>query len=148
MTRTRRRPAGAEEGSILPLLAGFLALALALILVVAAASSLYLERKRLYTLADAAALAAAQSFPLDAVAVEGGKVRPALTDAETEEAVRDYLASARSELRELAIEEAGTEDGRSASVTISATWRPPFASFLLPEGLRLRVTSVARTAFR
>ncbi|BDZ44329.1 pilus assembly protein TadG-related protein [Naasia aerilata] len=132
----------------MPLLAGFLALALALILVVAAATSLYLERKRLYTVADAAALAAAQSFPLDTVTVEDGRVRLALRDADTERAVREYLAAAPADLPDLALEEATTSDGRSASVTLSASWRPPLASFLLPDGLRLRVTSVARTAFR
>jgi uncharacterized membrane protein len=143
-----RLRAPSEEGSILPLLAGVLALALALILVIAAASSLYLERKRLYTVADAAALAAAQSFELDTVTVEDGRVRAALSDAGTERAAREHLAAAPADLTDLALEEATSGDGRSASVTLSATWHPPFASFLLPEGLRLRVTSVARTAFR
>lgn len=138
-----------EEGSILPLLAAFAALALALILVVAAASSLYLERKRLYTLADAAALAAAQSFALDSVEVDSdGGVRPVLTTDDVEDSVRDYLADLPNALEGLAVDEASTPDGTSARVSLSAVWRPPLASPLLPEGIRISVTSVARTALR
>ncbi|MDO9591011.1 MAG: pilus assembly protein TadG-related protein, partial [Microcella sp.] len=51
-----------DRGSILPLIAGFGALALAVVLLVSAATSLYLDRTRLFTLADGAALAAAESF--------------------------------------------------------------------------------------
>ncbi len=138
-----------DEGSILPLLAGFVALALALILVVAGASSLYLERKRLYTAADAAALAAAQSFPLDDVEVdpEGG-VTPVLTDEVVASAARDYVAALPARMDGLVLEEATSPDGTSALVTLSAVWRPPVASPLMPEGIRISVTSVARTALR
>ncbi len=142
-------PDASEEGSILPLLAGFVAIALALILVVAGASSLYLERKRLYTIADAAALAAAQSFPLDSVEVDpGGGVTPVLPPEAVEDAVRDYLGGLPAGMEGLAVEEATSPDGTSAQVTLSAVWRPPLASPLLPEGVRISVTSVARTALR
>jgi Putative Flp pilus-assembly TadE/G-like len=148
MSRARRR-LPADEGSILPLLAGFVALALALIVVVAAASSLYLERKRLYTVADAAALAAAQSFPLDAVEVdEEGDVTPVLTDAQVRDTARGYIGALLAEVEGLVLEEADSPDGRSARVTLSAVWRPPLASPLLPEGIRIRVSTVARTALR
>jgi uncharacterized membrane protein len=137
-----------DEGSILPLVAGFLALGLALALVVAAASSLYLERKRLYTVADAAALAAAQDFALDEVSVQDGRVRAQLTDAGVEDAVREYLTSAPPTLDGLALEAATSPDGQSAAVTLSAVWRPPVGGALVPDGIRLEVTSTARTAFR
>ncbi len=139
----------ADEGSILPLIAAFAALALALILVVSGASSLYLERKRLYTVADAAALAAAQSFPLDSVEVDpDGSVRPVLRTRDVEESVRDYLADLPDALEGLAVDEAASRDGTSARVRLSAVWRPPLASPLLPEGIRISVLSVARTALR
>ncbi|RII87142.1 hypothetical protein DZF98_16065, partial [Clavibacter californiensis] len=54
-----------DEGSILPLVIASCALGLAVILMVSAASSLYLERARLFSLADAAALAGAESFDVD-----------------------------------------------------------------------------------
>jgi hypothetical protein len=47
----------------------------------------------------------------------------------------------------LRIERAETVDGRSATVSLSAYWRPPLVSLLLPEGIRLEVTSVARSVF-
>ncbi len=143
------RRAGSEDGSILPLVAGFLALALAAILVVAAASSLYLERKRLFTLADAAALAGAESFPLDAVEVDAdGRVRAHLTHDEVEDAVRDYLARVSASPEGLALEDVSAEDGTTAVVTLATLWRPPVAGPLLPAGVRIEVTSTARTAFR
>ncbi|WP_210479178.1 pilus assembly protein TadG-related protein [Naasia sp. SYSU D00948] len=149
MTARPPRPLGPDEGSILPLLAGFVAIALALIVVVAGASSLYLERKRLYTLADAAALTAAQSFPLDSVAVgEDGEVRPVLTSTQVREAARSYLTSVPAPVEGLELEGAGSPDGTSAEVTLSAVWRPPLGSPLLPEGIRISVTSTARTALR
>lgn len=66
-----------DRGSILPLVAGFGTLALAVVLLVSAATSLYLERTRLYTLADGAALAAAESFDLASVRPTAeGTLRP------------------------------------------------------------------------
>ena len=53
-----------EDGSTLPLIIFYAALSLALILLVVAATSLYLERKRLFTLADGASLVGAESFSL------------------------------------------------------------------------------------
>jgi hypothetical protein len=32
-------------------------------------------------------------------------------------------------------------------VTLSATWRPPVVSLLVPAGIRIEVTSVARSVF-
>jgi hypothetical protein len=46
------------------------ALAFMLILVTVAATSLYLERKRLFTLADGRRARGAEAFPLDTVAIE------------------------------------------------------------------------------
>ena len=68
------RRLGDEDGSILPLIFGFFAIALAVVLIVTAATSLYLERSRLYTLADGAALAGADSFALDTTWGTGGVV--------------------------------------------------------------------------
>ena len=68
-----------DTGSTLPLVLFYAALAIGLILVVVAASSLYLERKQLFTLADGAALVGAESFDLDDVSVTAeGALRPTL----------------------------------------------------------------------
>lgn len=142
-----------EEGSTLILTIFYAFLALVLILVVVAASSLYLERKRLLTLADGAALAGAESFSLDAVGVtddlSGTVPRPVLQSAEVRAAAEDYLAAAPHggfELVELT--EAGSTDGQSATVALGGLWRPPVLAFFLPRGVPLEVTAVARSVFR
>ena len=135
-----------DEGSTLPLMIFYGFLSLVLILLVVAATSLYVERKRLFTLADGAALAGAESFALDQVAVTTNGPRPALRSAEVENAVTDYLAEApTSRFDELHVDRAVSTDGASATVELSAYWRPPVVSLLVPRGIRLDVTAVARS---
>lgn len=150
-----RRPGGQgaggrrdDEGSILPLVAAFTGLALALILVAAAASSLYLDNKRLYALADGAALAGAQSFALDDVRFDGDRVTARLEPRSVERAAANFLAVAPRSVDEVRLVRAGTDDGVTASVTVAGVWRAPFLAPFFPEGVRIEVTSVARTAFR
>lgn len=137
-----------EEGSILPLTIFYAVLSLALILLVVAATSLYIEHKRLLTVADGAALAGAEAFDLDAVEVADDGARPRLQSADVRGAVDDYVA-AEGEARfdELALEEAASLDGTSATVRIAATWHPPVVSLFVPDGIRISVTSVARSVF-
>lgn len=143
---TRPTPSD-DRGSILPLVAAFTALGLTIVLLVAATTSLYLERKRLLSFADAAALVGAESFELADVTVADGVVRAELTDAQVHASVAQYLESYPSTFDELRLEEATTVDGRSATVTLSAAWHPPVVSLLVPEGLRIDVTSTARSVF-
>ena len=137
-----------DRGSILPLVCFYGALALLVTLIVASATSLYLERKRLFTLADGAALVGAESFDLDAVAITPEGPRATLTDTGVRDAVRDYLASNPiGRFEALSLDEAITRDGRSAEVTVSAVWRPPAVTLFVPEGLRIEATAVSRTVF-
>jgi hypothetical protein len=137
-----------DRGSILPLVCFYGALALLVTLLVAAATSLYLERKRLFTLADGAALVGAESFQLNAVTMTSGGPRATLTDAGVRDAVAGYLASNPiGRFEALHLDEAFTPDGRSAEVTVSAVWRPPVVTVFLPEGLRVEATAVSRTVF-
>ena len=145
MTRRRVRD---ESGSILPLTIFYGFLALLLVLVVVAATSLYLERKRLYTVADGAALVGAEAFALDDVAVADGRARPTLRSADVASAVSGYLAdNPVHRFESLAVDRAESTDGRSATVGLSAYWRPPIVSLLVPEGIRIEVTAVARSVF-
>jgi hypothetical protein len=124
------------------------ALALLVTLIVASATSLYLERKRLFTLADGAALVGAESFELDEVRMTADGPRATLTDAGVRDAVRDYLASNPiGSFEALSLDGAATRDGRSAEVTVSAVWRPPVVTLFVPEGLRIDATAVSRTVF-
>jgi hypothetical protein len=142
------RAARGEEGSTLLLTIFYAALSLVLILLVVAATSLYLERKRLFTLADGAALVGAEAFDLDAVRPTARGLRPALATKDVEAAVDEYLRdNPVEEFRALTVERAGSLDGRSATVELSAYWVPPVLSLLVPTGLRIEVTSVARSVF-
>ncbi len=137
-----------DEGSTLPLIAFFGSLCLVLVLLVAAATSLYLERKRLFTLADGAALVGAESFALSDVVQTPSGPRPVLKDSAVAASVRSYVAARDlSEFSELRIVDAETVDSRSATVTLSARWTPPVVSLLVPDGLLISVTSVARSVF-
>lgn len=137
-----------EDGSILPLICFFAALALLVTLIVASATSLYLERKRLFTLADGAALVGAESFTLADVAVTPHGPQVELDPAEVRAAVRGYLTdNPIGRFESLTLDEATTPDGRSAEVTLSAVWRPPVVTIFVPEGLRIDATAVSRTVF-
>jgi hypothetical protein len=145
----RPRLAREEDGSTLLLAIFFGALSLALVLLVVAATSLYLERKRLFTLADGAALVAAESFPLDAVSRDGaGRPLPALRSQDVEGAARDYLVDASHSFEDLRLLRADTFDGRSATVSLSCSWAPPVVSLLVPGGVRVEVTATARAVLR
>ena len=68
--------------------------------------------------------------------------------AEVRAAVRAYLAgNPIGTLEALRLEQATSADGRSATVTVSAIWRPPVVSAFVPEGLRIDATAVSRTVF-
>ncbi len=138
-----------DRGSILPLIAGFGTLALAVVLLGSAATSLYLERTRLFTLADGAALAAAESFDLAAVGLTPeGVLRPRLTKPEVEAAAADYLSRAPgTRMDGLQLVSATTPDGLSARVTLAAVWSPPVVSIFVPEGISLQVTATSRSVF-
>jgi len=143
-----RSPARAEDGTTIILTLFYCCLALLLILGVAAATSLYLERKRLFTLADGAALAGAEAFPLDTVRITEAGIRPGLRSADVADAVSGYLASApHSEFDALRVERAVSVDGQSATVSLSARWRPPVLALLLAPGIPLQVTAVARSVY-
>lgn len=138
-----------EQGSTLPLILVFFLVAAGLIVVVGAATALHLERLRLLTVADGAALAGAESFGLDEVQVDDSRVTPALRADAVDRAVEAYLADApTARFAGFRVDAATTADGRSATVQLSATWRPPIAGDLVPISLPITVRSDARAEFR
>ncbi|CAN5348110.1 hypothetical protein BH11ACT5_BH11ACT5_24740 [soil metagenome] len=137
-----------DDGSTLPLTIFYGFLALVLVLLAVAATSLYLERKRLFTLADGAALVGSEAFALDDVHATAAGYRPTLESRDVSAAVTSYLSSTpTADFTGLHLERAASDDGRSATVQLSAYWRPPVLSLLVPEGLRIEVTAVARSVF-
>ena len=147
LTRTIRGGRG-DEGSTILLTIFYGFLALVVVLIVVAATSLYLERKQLFTLADGAALAGAESFALEDVAIDSGELHAALTSSEIRAAATGYLAAARHPgLEDLALTRADTVDGQSATITVQAWWRPPVLTLFVPDGVPVQVTAVARSVF-
>lgn len=137
-----RTLANDEDGSILPLILGYVLLAIAVVLVCVCATDLYIAQKRLDSLADAAALAGADGFTLE---VQGGDVHAELTDAGVREQADAVVAAVSAEARVTA---AGTPDGVSARVTVAAPWHPPLFSPFVPDGVPLEATATTRTALR
>ncbi|WP_430645607.1 pilus assembly protein TadG-related protein [Agromyces sp. GXS1127] len=142
-----RRLSDDEGGSTLLLTIFYGVLALALVLVVTSATSLYLERKRLFTLADGAALAAAESWRLEEVRLEGDALVFGLDEASVADAAATYLGDAGHSLRGLELVRAGSADGRSASVTLRAVWHAPISTDLVPVTVPIEVTADARSVF-
>lgn len=138
-----------DDGSTLLLTIFYGFLSLVLILIVVAASSLYLERKRLFTLADSAALVGAEAFALDEVIASNGVVRPALDSRDVAESVEAYLREAPDGgFDQLTVRRAESVDGQSATVTLAAYWRPPMLTLLVPAGVPIEVTAIGRSVFR
>jgi uncharacterized membrane protein len=148
MTRRRAFDPRDDTGSTLLLTIFYGAMALVVVLLVVAATSLYLDRKRLFTLADGAALVGAEAFDLDDVSITDGAPRVTLDSVSVATSVEEYVSSNRlASVEDLKIEDASSSDGTSASVTLSGYWRPPVFTLLIPEGLRIEVTAVARSVF-
>lgn len=143
----RSRRAQDDEGSTLLLTIFFCVLGLSIVLVVASATTLYLERKRLFTLADGAALAGAEAWQLDTVRVDADRLAFELADADVRAAASAYLGDAASDLDEVELVRAATDDGRSATVTLRSVWRAPIDTELVPLAVPIEVTVTARSVF-
>jgi hypothetical protein len=116
-------------------------------MLVASATTLYLERKRLFTVADGAALAGAEAWPLDAVRIDGDRLEFDLRDDDVRRAAADYLATAATDLDEVELVRAASDDGRTATVTLRSVWRAPLSTELVPLTVPIEVTVTARSVF-
>ena len=131
-----------EDGSILPLILGYALIAIAVLFVCVCATDLYITQKRLDATADAAALAGADGFTLEA---EGENVRAELTDAGVADQAQAVVSATAPNTR---LDSASTPDGVSARVTVSTAWYPPLVSLFVPYGVPLQATATSRTALR
>lgn len=136
-----------DTGSTLVLTIFYAALSLVVVLLVTAATSLYIERKRLYSLADGAALAGAEAFGLEDVSASAARPTAILDDARVASTVSSHIAAVPHTFEDLAIERAESPGGSGAVVALSATWRPPIVSVFVPAGLRIEVEATARSVF-
>ena len=137
-----------DAGQLMVLIIGFVLLALLLTTVVIAASSVYIEHKRLLSLADGASVAAADSFTLGQLESGGGSPTAVLTGARVRSAVVEFLdrSSATTRFSGLAVGPGtGSPDGSTAVVVLSAAVHPPVVNFLVPDGIRIEASSTARS---
>ncbi|PFG42555.1 hypothetical protein ATJ88_1217 [Isoptericola jiangsuensis] len=147
---------GREDGRIMLLGIGFLAVGLMLIAMVSSVAAVHLDRKHLFDLADSLAVAGADSMSPDdyydqAVTAPDGTGTLTLTDATVAQAVREHLglqpAGTAPGLRDVVVVDASTPDGRSATVTLAATSHPPLLRWFtdaLGGGFSVTATATAR----
>lgn len=143
-----RRDERDESGQLMVMILGYVVLALLVATVVVGISAVYLEHKRLLSLADGASLAAADSYTLGEVATQGESPSAVLNPARIRNVAADFVARSPASQRfsELAVTGAtGTPDGSTAVVVLSAAVHPPVVNFLIPDGIRIEATSTARS---
>ncbi|MDN3494751.1 pilus assembly protein TadG-related protein [Planococcus sp. APC 4015] len=140
--RLRTEPRGDDVGSVMLLTIGYAMLAIVTVLVCVDATSLYVQQKRLDSLADAAALAGADAFSLELV---DGQPTAALRPADVRAGALALLAAVATDA---VLVEAEAPDGRSARVTVAGTWHPPVFTLFVPAGVALEATATSRTALR
>lgn len=127
---------------------GYVLLAMLVVTVVVGISSVYLEHKRLLSLADGASLAAADSYTLGDVGGVGGSPAAVLESGRVRSVAAGFVAKSPSSARfdELAVSAAtGSPDGSTAVVVLSAAVHPPMVNFLVPDGIRIEAVSTARS---
>lgn len=137
-----------ERGSLLPLIAGLMALVIALVFVVVSATSLAIERHRLHALAEATALFAAESFDPAALRMGSGELVVPLTSAGVRREASRYLSGVDHRHHQLTLAVADTPDARRARVRLTATWRPPVLSAYVPVSLRIDAQARSRVMIR
>ena len=144
---TRPHPDAGDTGSTLLLTIFYCFLGLSIVLVVVSATTLYLERKRLFTMADGAALAAAEAWSLETVRLDGDRLAIELDSADVRAAAADYLAVTATDLDDVELVRAASVDGRTATVTLRSTWEAPLHTELVPLSVPIEVTVTARSVF-
>lgn len=130
------------------LIIGFVLLALLVATVVVAVSSVYIEHKKLLSLADGASVAAAGSFTLGQLETTAGTPTATLDGGRVRAAALDYLErnGAFARFSGLAVApETGSPDGSTAVVALSIAVHPPVVNFLIPDGIRVEASSTARS---
>jgi hypothetical protein len=137
-----------DNGQMMVMVLGYVVVALLVTTVVIGISSVYLEHKRLLSLADGASLAAAGSYTLGEVETQGGSPSAVLSPARVRNVAADFVSRSPASQRfdGLAVTGAtGSPDGSTAVVVLTAAVHPPVVNFLVPSGIRIEATSTARS---
>lgn len=138
----------AEDGQMIVMIIGYALLALLVVTVVIGISSVYLEHKRLLSLADGASLAAADSYTLGEVTGETGSPSAVLGSERVRTVAADFVARSPASARFDGLDVTqgtGSPDGSTAVVVLSSVVHPPVVNFLVPDGIRIEAASTARS---
>lgn len=149
-----------DDGQILPIVIAYALLAFSLVIVVVDITAVHLQRQRLFSLTDAAALDAADALDRsrfyatgteDGDSADAGPASPVpLTDQTVRSSAERFLVVAAPLARiggTVVDEPTGTPDGVTAEVTLTGTARLPLFSFAVAKwsgGVPIRVTARAR----
>jgi len=170
VTRLRARlgPGPDDAGQILPLVIAYALIVLVLVIVVVDISAVHLQRQRLFSLTDAAALDAADALDrsrfyregatgsdgADSVGGRSGREEPTvvvpLTDETVRASVESYLKTAAplARIKDAAVDlPTGSPDGVTAEVTVVGLAKLPLFSFVVggwSEGVPIHATARAR----
>ncbi|MEV7457953.1 pilus assembly protein TadG-related protein [Pseudarthrobacter oxydans] len=137
-----------EDGQMMVMILGYVTLGLLVTTVVIGISSVYLEHKRLVSLADGASLAAADSYTLGDVDTQGESPSATLSPARVRNVAADFVSRSPAAQRFSGLAVAGSTgspDGSTAVVVLTAAVHPPVVNFLVPDGIRIEATSTARS---
>lgn len=133
-----------DRGSVSVLALGLVAVVALTFVVLVDATSAFVQRRSLVAVADAAALAGAQSIDLAAYYRDGASAGTGIDAAGVLPRVKAHLAQVRG-IDRLTLDTAAT-DGRTVLVALSAPLTLPFTGTWLTD--RLRVESRAQLAYR
>ena len=136
-----------EDGQITVLIIGYILLSLLVIAVVTAVSAVYIEHKKLLSVADGAALSAADTFSVAAIDADGGEPAPTLDSQSVSGAAAAYLdrSGALPRFNNLGLDPTtGAPDSRTARVVLTAVVHPPIVTFMVPAGIPIVATADAR----
>ena len=137
----------AEQGQITVLIIGYILLSLLVVAVVTAVSAVYIEHKKLLSVADGAALSAADTFSVASINAGGGEPAPKLETDSVSRAAAAYLerSGALPRFNNLNLDPAtGAPDSQTARVVLTAVVHPPIVNFLVPAGIPIAATADAR----
>jgi uncharacterized membrane protein len=137
---------GSDRGSVMLLGIGLAAVCVLALAVLVDSSAAYLQRRHLVAIADAAALAGAQSIDLERYYAEGATATTRLDTASVPARVRRYLALSEAYAVEGLSLDGVASDGTHVSVTLSAPLELPFLAAAFAQ--RVRVESRAQLAYR
>ena len=130
-----------ERGSLLPMVAGLVALCGVAVVGIIDSTDLALTRTSLQSTADMAALVGAESFDPLTAQFNGTSLAVRLTDAQVRRAVRAFVAESNDGIR---LVTASTPDSVTARVTLRSTWSPPLGNQFFPVRIQIEATASAR----